>query len=348
MSTFKESVLIPKDSFLRLTSKGKIAKRNKDVRARVEPEKDTPSTRYILYEAKRARRRDKARNSVGVTVKTPKSFGSVDLEHTPAPDPYEKHILKWFSPKDQAGIFRIVKAMREHPGIIRWDEQNFELTINDGHLPGSNMIDILTFLVSDEDEDRYYSSAKYTERGAGGVPLWTHKFVLVMQKIFAMSDNSKKLYATLRFNPEKVEKAKQKSKAAFNRLEELLGKRNAPERLMRRSMNAIEQMELEKPPVTPKTVGERIKETLALSEGATPLRTVGSLFDRVKKKLLPSPSLSDVKTRLFFTPAEQMLEQEEEKVADELPTVEEQVKRYKTRRPEERRAPAKYSPSDTY
>ena len=341
MSTFKESVLIPKDSFLRLTSEGKSTKRNKDARPRVEAKKTRPSTRYILYEAKRARRRDKARNSVG--VKTSKSFGSVDLEeHTPAPDPYEKHILKWFSPKDQAGIFRIVKAMREHPGIIRWDEQNFELTINDRHLPGSNMIDILTFLVSDEDDDRFYSSAKYTGGEGRGVPIWTHKFVLVMQKIFAMSDNPEKLYATLRFNLGKVEKAKQKSAAAFNRMAELVGKRNAPERLVRRSVDAIEQMELEKAPVTPKTVGQRIKETLALSEGATPLQTVGSMFDRVKKRLLPSPSLTDVKTKLFYTPSERM--PEEEKVADELPTVGEQVRRYKTRGPEERRAPAKYSP----
>lgn len=332
MSTFKESMLIPKESFLRLTSEGKIRKKNVNIPK--GQKKSRPSTRYILYEAKRARRRDKARNSAGTAMETPRNFAP-DMEQTRSPDPYEKHILKWFSPEHQSAIFRIVKAMRKYPDVVHWDEENFELTISDRYLPGSNLIDILTFLVTGEDEDRYYSSANYDQGNrARGVPEHTHKFVVVMNKIFDMADNSEKLYAALRFNPKKVEKAKERNQARFREMEDLVGKPRDPERLMRRSMDAITELEMERTPLLASTVGERLKQTQAKSEGATPKRSVGRFF---------SDSFKDAKRLLFSSPAAQQ-EDEAENVADELPTVGERVMKYRTRRPEQRRPPIKYSP----
>jgi len=147
MSTYKESILIPRGAFdsmvlgKKIKSSRKVKRANskglsKKVKRMVPPEKTKEeivseyNKRFIYETAGAQARNNKAPPIAEPTVKF---------------DIYS--ILKFFPKNTQYIVFRILNLMDKHSTILSYDSDDFEIIVKSQKIKNSNIIDILTFLL---------------------------------------------------------------------------------------------------------------------------------------------------------------------------------------------------------
>ena len=158
--------------------------------------------RYVLNQMAKKRRK-----KIPLTSVT--SAATYNLSHKPDKD----SILKFFDNIERPIILKILTILKMNSGIISWDNDSHKLIINGKHYAGSNIVDVLTYLTSKHNHDRFYVSAEYSDRTSKlyGLPDKTLDFINAINSI-----NLAKKFGGFIFNaeisPSKAEKNKTGSK----------------------------------------------------------------------------------------------------------------------------------------
>ena len=94
--------------------------------------------------------------------------------------------------------------------VISWDNDSHELIINGKHYAGSNIVDVLTYLTSKHNHDRFYASTDYSDRTSKlyGLPDKTLDFINAINSII-LARNLEDLFLMLRFHPAKLKRIRQ-------------------------------------------------------------------------------------------------------------------------------------------
>ena len=94
--------------------------------------------------------------------------------------------------------------------IISWDNDSHKHIINGKHYAGLNIIDILTYLTSKHNHDRFYVSTDYSDRSSKlyGLPDKTLDFINAINSII-LARNLEDLFLMLRFHPAKLNRIRQ-------------------------------------------------------------------------------------------------------------------------------------------
>ena len=121
----------------------------------------------------------------------------------------EDSILKFFDNIERQIILKILTILKMNSSVISWDNDSHELIINGKHYAGSNIVDVLTYLTSKHNHDRFYVSTDYSDRTSKlyGLPDKTLDFINAINSII-LARNLEDLILMLRFHPSKAEKNK--------------------------------------------------------------------------------------------------------------------------------------------
>ena len=122
----------------------------------------------------------------------------------------KESILKFFNNIQRPIILKILTIFKMNSGVISWDNDSHELIINGKHYAGSNIVDILTYLTSKHNHDRFYVSTDYSDRTSKlyGLPDKTLDFINAINSIIP-ARNLEDLFLMLRFHPAKVKRIRQ-------------------------------------------------------------------------------------------------------------------------------------------
>ena len=110
-------------------------------------------------------------------------------------------ILKFFDNIERPIILKILTILKMNRTVISWDNDSHQLIINGKHYAGLNIIDILTYLTSKHNHDRFYASADYSDRTSKlyGLPDKTLDFINAINSIIP-AGNLEDLFLMLRFH----------------------------------------------------------------------------------------------------------------------------------------------------
>lgn len=162
--SFRESVLIPKETFERLTLTTRLTHDDDAIHCQKSTSAPVASTTRMEIELM-----DRGRDGRG-SVRVSPAGGTDHSEERAGPTPSatnraESAILNYFvDTENRAPIYRVVRDLRARPDDeISWDERTFEMIIGGDRYHGSSLIDILTALfipgkISGRDGDRAWPS----------------------------------------------------------------------------------------------------------------------------------------------------------------------------------------------
>ena len=119
-------------------------------------------------------------------------------------------ILKFFDNIERPIILKILTILKMNSSIISWDNDSHELIINGKHYAGLNIIDVLTYLTSKHNHNRFYASTDYSDRTSKlyGLPDKTLDFINAINSIIP-AINLEDLFLMLRFHPAKLKRIRQ-------------------------------------------------------------------------------------------------------------------------------------------
>ena len=122
----------------------------------------------------------------------------------------EYSILKFFNNIERPIILKILTILKMNSGVISWDNDSHKLIINGKHYAGSNIVDILTYLTSKHNHNRFYVSTDYSDRTSKlyGLPNKTLDFINAINSIIP-ARNLEDLFLMLRFYPAKLKRIRQ-------------------------------------------------------------------------------------------------------------------------------------------
>ena len=66
----------------------------------------------------------------------------------------EEEILKFFRPNEKPFIYKLLKFLRMNGDVITWDDDTLEVNINGQDYLGSGIVDILSYLMEENSNDR--------------------------------------------------------------------------------------------------------------------------------------------------------------------------------------------------
>lgn len=299
---FIKSFLIPQSEFEKLIVGGKETKR-KDIKNFPHPvkknktqnpkdHKQKSSTIFSLYKLARDRKRKQAENrNLSVSLS-----GQQTPQQRPLTDDLKIQAFKeYFHFIDQPKINRLLYHLKKKNDFITWDTGNLELIINGKRYSGSNLLDILTFLMSDQTKPSFFSSAKYDNPGSKnyGVPQNTLDFIEALEKLLPFkSNNLAGLFSVFGFNRNTVKKMEEQAdevgevrdmeRAKLAReaaLRELVEKRKDKEK-MERSLQLISQEENAK-----KLKKQKIQGAIPKKSPATPFTVADDYRPPVRRRL---------------------------------------------------------------
>ena len=101
-------------------------------------------------------------------------------------DDADQYITRFFQPEDRHRVWRMLKWLRQHPRIVSWDNGSLELEREGRKVHGSNMVDILVYLMNDPTDDPPYFTHRVGRDGRG-MPRGVDEFM--EGAIRAMSDS---------------------------------------------------------------------------------------------------------------------------------------------------------------
>ena len=320
--------------------------------------------RYVLNQMAKKRRKQ-----IPLTSMT--SAAPYNLSHKLDED----SILKFFNNIDRPIILKILTILKTDSSVISWDNDSHELMINGKHYAGSNIMDILTYLTSKHNHDRYYASADYSDRTSKlyGLPNKTLDFINAINSIIP-ARNLEDLFLLLRFHPAKLKRIRQAAnkviqRQRLQRFDDLLLKasngisKEKSTKALRQSLNEMGNMEACRhyPPLITeltrsvpadarkKTMSEMKRyehfvsilddyKTLSPEQVEKKMRTLDKLSDDEEIVLpkYPHDDDEDDDDDVNVTPQQVMA------VAFETPTVSKQLQ-YSLRRTDERRPPNMYT-----
>lgn len=186
--SFKKSYLLPIDDYDHLVFKNRATK-NKNVRRnnmrklqKVNLPMAKVSRRLFLSNAsKRRMTHSKKRHVVNILPDTNVNSMAAEINS----------IKKNFLPEEQRTVQSMLNIFLRNRKAISWDPQNFEIILNERRYPGSNLIDILTYLVRNRPRKKkkkskvFYMSANYQNQDSPiyGIPQNLPEFLTQLQEI---------------------------------------------------------------------------------------------------------------------------------------------------------------------
>ena len=181
------------------TDKQKLLKKKKSNVQRSKQAGKKSSIRYVLNQMAKKRRK-----------KIPLTSATSAAPYNLSNKLDEDSILKFFDNIERPIILKILTILKMNSGIISWDNDSHELIINGKHYAGSNIIDVLTYLTSKHNHDRFYVSADYSDRTSKlyGLPDKTLDFINAINSIIP-ARNLEDLFLMLRFHPAKLKRIRQ-------------------------------------------------------------------------------------------------------------------------------------------
>ena len=73
----------------------------------------------------------------------------------------DEEILKFFRPNEKPFIYKLLKFLKMNGDVITWDDDTLEVNINGRDYPGSNIVDILSYLADKNSNDLFYTTGDY-------------------------------------------------------------------------------------------------------------------------------------------------------------------------------------------
>ena len=212
---FQKSMLIPSEYYEK-NVKNKI-ETNRNMMARKNTDKEKPikkkksnvqrskqvskksSIRYVLNQMAKKRRKQ-----IPLTSVTSAAHYNLSKKLD------EDSILKFFDNIERPIILKILTILKMNSGVISWDNDSHKLIINGKHYAGSNIMDVLTYLTSKHNHDRFYASTDYSDRTSKlyGLPNKTLDFINSINSIIP-ARNLEDLFLMLRFHPAKLKRIRQ-------------------------------------------------------------------------------------------------------------------------------------------
>lgn len=153
--SFRESILIPKQSFFQLLGsnarkgKGEPTQRKRLI-AKEPKKKKSLLNRTVIHRRERALKR---KHGSFFTPDASLPPAVVTTEGMAIYPPDERHITQFFQQIDKNTIYRIIKVLREHPELISWDDNSFQVSFRGQVHGGSHLIDMLTHITTPMDAD---------------------------------------------------------------------------------------------------------------------------------------------------------------------------------------------------
>ena len=181
------------------TDKEKPIKKKKSNVQRSKQASKKSSIRYVLNQMAKKRRKQ-----IPLTSMTSAARYNLSKKLD------EDSILKFFDNIERPIILKILTILKMNSGIISWDNDSHKLIINGKHYAGSNIVDVLTYLTSKHNHDRFYASADYSDRTSKlyGLPDKTLDFINAINSIIP-ARNLEDLFLMLRFHPAKLKRIRQ-------------------------------------------------------------------------------------------------------------------------------------------
>ena len=212
---FQKSVLIP-SKYYEKNVKNKIkTNRNMTARKNTDKQKLLKKKKSNVQRSKQAGKKLLIRYVLNQMAK--KRRKKIPLTSATSAAPYnlsnkldEDSILKFFDNIERPIILKILTILKMNSSIISWDNDSHELIINGKHYAGSNIIDVLTYLTSKHNHDRFYASTDYSDRTSKlyGLPNKTLDFINAINSII-LARNLEDLFLMLRFHPAKLKRIRQ-------------------------------------------------------------------------------------------------------------------------------------------
>ena len=283
----------------------------------------------------------------------------------------EDSILKFFNNIERPIILKILTILKMNSSVISWDNDSHKLIINGKHYAGSNIVDILTYLTSKHNHDRFYASTDYSDRTSKlyGLPDKTLDFINAINSIIP-ARNLEDLFLMLRFHPAKLKRIRQAANEVtqkrLQRFDNLLLKASSSipkekgAKALRRSLDEMGNMEAHRhyPPLITelthsvpadakkKTMPEMKRyehfmsilddyKTLSPKQVEKKMRTLDELSDD-EEIVLPKYPHDDDDDDVNVTPQQVMA------TTFETPTVSKQLQ-YSLRKTDEKRPPNMYT-----
>ena len=209
---FQKSVLIPSEYYEKNvknkieTNRNMMAQKNTDKEKPIKKKKSNvqrskqvskkSSIRYVLNQMA-----EKRRKQIPLTSVTSAAHYNLSKKLD------EDSILKFFNNIERPIILKILTILKMNSGVISWDNDSHKLIINGKHYAGSNIVDILTYLTSKHNHDRFYASADYSDRTSKlyGLPDKALDFINAINSIIP-ARNLEDLFLMLRFHPAKLKR----------------------------------------------------------------------------------------------------------------------------------------------
>ena len=184
------------------TDKEKLIKKKKSNVQRSKQASKKSSIRYVLNQMAKKRRKQ-------IPLTSATSAAHYNLSKKLDKD----SILKFFDNIERPIILKILTILKMNSGIISWDNDSHKLIINGKHYAGSNIMDILTYLTSKHNHDRFYASADYSDRTSKlyGLPDKTLDFINAINSIIPGKKFGGFIF-NAEISPSKAEKNKTGSK----------------------------------------------------------------------------------------------------------------------------------------
>ena len=212
---FQKSVLIPSEYYEKNVKNKIKTNRNMMAQKNTDKQKLLKKKKSNVQRSKQAGKKSLIRYVLNQMAK--KRRKKIPLTSATSAAPYnlsnkldEDSILKFFNNIERPIILKILTILKMNSGIISWDNDSHKLIINGKHYAGSNIIDILTYLTSKHNHDRFYASTDYSDRTSKlyGLPDKTLDFINAINSIIP-ARNLEDLFLMLRFHPAKLKRIRQ-------------------------------------------------------------------------------------------------------------------------------------------
>lgn len=172
-------------------------------------------------------------------------------------------LKNFFDISEKSHVHRLLNLLKNNKDVITWDRSNYEIIIKSVRYPGSNLLDILTYLFKRGTSEPFFVTANYeVNNKEQGIPQNTKDFVAALLDLVPIKEadkkkKMKKLFKMFRFVETKVDKIMElnqehvdigvrKMDKEREQLEEKREKHRVNERNLARSLEIMQAEELRK------------------------------------------------------------------------------------------------------
>ena len=154
----------------------------------LKKEKTSTSRRLFLSRVATKKARNRSNSNLNRNLHVNPAVGDV-LEDI-------NSVKNFFNIGERPHIHRLLNLLKSHKDLITWDRDDHEMIIRGRRYPGSNLLDILTYLITKKNNQPYYPSASYDNKRENkyyGIPKNTTDFLSALKNIVPVEGNTELL-----------------------------------------------------------------------------------------------------------------------------------------------------------